>query len=250
MWLLFASSVGPIIANALIWLASHIALLPRWVKPIGWVAAAGVAVGVLLLTLIRLYYRKSASQIISLYGSAYMVGLSARRRRFVRNWIAAVATLSTFGFLGWKYYENRIHRPVVILVADFEKADPQYRVTRLLVENLENATKQYEDVEIERLGKFIPWEDGIRIASNEGSKRRAAVVLWGDYDKTATHAKITVHFQTPKGTAVPAIHLEQESETLTVPVSELDELFDSGNCLEANGLSHAAGRWGCPLPRG
>lgn len=100
MWLLFASSVGPIIANALIWLASHIALLPRWVKPIGWVAAAGVAVGVLLLTLIRLYYRKSASQIISLYGSAYMVGLSARRRRFVRNWIAAVATLSTFGFLG------------------------------------------------------------------------------------------------------------------------------------------------------
>jgi len=122
----------------------------------------------------------------------------------------------------WWYRDQHAFKGTVILVADFERQESPYQITRGIIDNLNKAAKQYLDMRVERLPKFISWEQGERVAAMEGQKRHAAIVLWGDCEKTSTHAAITVHFQMIKREPVYIHLLKENSESLVVPLSHLE----------------------------
>jgi tetratricopeptide (TPR) repeat protein len=164
--------------------------------------------------------RRSFADYVHVHAGIWLVG-PEWARRFALAGIVGVPAVVAAGVLVWRRYRRRPRHEIIVAVADFEhRGAGSYRVTRMFVEQLSRATREYPEVRIERLSKFIPWDQGSPAAIDAGRRRNAAVVLWGDYDKTKARAVITVHFELlskPK-----RLSLHQDFKTANVDVMELE----------------------------
>ncbi|MGH7800686.1 MAG: tetratricopeptide repeat protein [Thermodesulfobacteriota bacterium] len=144
-------------------------------------------------------------------------------RRFAFIGIVAVPILAISGYAGWKYYQSLPSDKIIILVADFDGPEPKkYAVTRRIVEQLNNATKEYDDVRIQPLGEVITYREGGEHACKIGKRRKATIVLWGEYSVTKEKVQVTVNFEVLRGTDYLPLPLQQKQEILLLPVSELE----------------------------
>ncbi len=105
-----------------------------------------------------------------------------------------------------------------VLVAEFEGPDPQkYGVTNIILEQLIDATQDYQYVEIKRLNQNI---DTSEVAQAKGREAQADIVLWGTYVTNTSHTRVTTHFEViDKSFDLP---LRKEKEIITARTAELE----------------------------
>lgn len=145
----------------------------------------------------------------------------SKNARIIALIIIILFPLLTVGcFLGWKYWQSLPSDKIIILLADFDGPNKnKYRVTGNIKDQLEKATKKYPDVKIELFDETITYEQESDHAHEIGEKRKASIVLWGEYTVNEENVQIIAHFgvlRKPKG-----LELQYEVEELNVEVSEL-----------------------------
>ena len=118
-----------------------------------------------------------------------------RIRRLARLGLLLVPILVAGLYWGYQYQANLPAKDFRILVANFETSDKQnHRITQEIFANLERQMEKYEDVEVEKLNKAV---DSIKAAKEIGNQKKAAIVIWGDYqvNKDVDTVLITVNFE-------------------------------------------------------
>jgi len=108
-----------------------------------------------------------------------------------------VLPLLTAGGIGYYYHRQSLPSDrVVILVADFDGPEPQnYRVTEIVLACLRQALEEYDDVQVEALGRAITEAEGSTVAWAEGEKHKATIVIWGWYGVTDEKVVVSIHFE-------------------------------------------------------
>lgn len=121
----------------------------------------------------------------------------------------------------WQYYKSQPTTKTLILVANFEGPEPQkYRVTEIILDQLRDAIGKYQEIKVQALGKAIPAIHGNDLAEEIGKQKKARIVLWGWYAKSAEKALINVHFKVlEKPKYLPSI---REKQTLNILVTEFE----------------------------
>ena len=145
-----------------------------------------------------------------------------------RRWALAgmvIIPLLTAGGVGYHLYQ--LAQPpdkVIILVADFGGPEPQkYRVTETVLARLCAALEEYDDVQVEALGRAITQAEGSAAARAEGKKRQAAIVIWGWYGVTAEAVPLSVHFEMLRPPEyMPELRPEAKGQVQTMAVAELE----------------------------
>jgi tetratricopeptide (TPR) repeat protein len=145
---------------------------------------------------------------------------------------AVAAVLVVFSFVLWPKPQGPA-KHVIILVADFDGPEAEYGVTARITNQLRQATKKYDDIEIQGLKRAITEQDGSKVARTEGEKRKADIVIWGWYRTPGEVVPVSVNFevlQPPKalpelgkaarGSVQQAATAELKSFTLQTRLSE------------------------------
>ena len=203
-----------LIGGLIIFLLSLVTAVVKFIKLLegdtGLVTIVLIFVSIAILLLLFLY--------IYLQFRKRRTAYSQWIRRSALTCFFAVLMLPFAGYAIWKYYPSD---KIIVLVADFEGPEPQnYRVTETIIEQLREATKGYDDVQVKALGKPITAQEGSGIARARGKDRKASIVLWGWYGKTKEKVLATVHFEVlPNPFGLPPL---QEKETLNLAVVELE----------------------------
>ncbi|MEG4407597.1 tetratricopeptide repeat protein [Microcoleus sp. MON2_D5] len=70
-----------------------------------------------------------------------------------------------------------------------------YRVTETILQNLQDATKNYPTVKIQPLKQAITQQEGKDKARELGKNKNADIVIWGWYGKTQQKAAVSVNFE-------------------------------------------------------
>ena len=70
-----------------------------------------------------------------------------------------------------------------------------YRVTETILQNLQDATKNYSTVKIQSLKQAISQQEGKDKARELGKHKKADIVIWGWYGKTQQKAAVSVNFE-------------------------------------------------------
>ncbi|MEW6145444.1 MAG: tetratricopeptide repeat protein [Thermodesulfobacteriota bacterium] len=134
--------------------------------------------------------------------------------------IIAMPVLAFTGYFGWRYYQSMPPDKIIILLADFDGPDKKkYRVTGNIKDQLEKATKKYSDVEVQLLNETITYQNESDYARKIGKKRKASIVLWGEYTVNEENVQIIAHFEVLERPVM--LELKQEVENLKVGVTEL-----------------------------
>ena len=85
---------------------------------------------------------------------------------------------------------------VTVLLAEFDGVDAKnYRVTETILQNLQDATKNYLTVKIQPLKQAISQQEGKDKARELGKNKNADIVIWGWYGKTQQKAAVSVNFE-------------------------------------------------------
>ena len=85
---------------------------------------------------------------------------------------------------------------VTVLLAEFDGVDAKnYRVTETILQNLQDATKNYPTVKILPLKQAISQQEGKQKAQELGKNKNADIVIWGWYGKTQQKAAVSVNFE-------------------------------------------------------
>ncbi|MEG5064480.1 hypothetical protein QUB33_12725, partial [Microcoleus sp. B3-A4] len=88
------------------------------------------------------------------------------------------------------------NQTVTVLLAEFDGDDPKnYRVTETILQNLQDATKNYPTVKIQPLKQAISQQEGPDKARELGQNKNADMVIWGWYGKTQQKAHVSVNFE-------------------------------------------------------
>ncbi|MDQ2807943.1 MAG: tetratricopeptide repeat protein [Chloroflexota bacterium] len=86
----------------------------------------------------------------------------------------------------------------LILIADFEAVGSQGQqpaeVTEIVVNNLRQAVKEYNDVVVERLGHAITSRKS-EDARQEAQAQGATIMIWGWYTTSPTNVALSAHFE-------------------------------------------------------
>jgi tetratricopeptide (TPR) repeat protein len=151
-----------------------------------------------------------------------------QRRKAVRRSAVAglvlVPLLTLGGFASWQHVQSLPSDKVVILVAQFDGPEGQNnRVTETILSQLREATEEYSDVKVEALEKPITEQAGSEEARKLGKKRKATMMIWGWYGKTADTVPISVNFevlQPPEG--LPEFGKTASGSVQTFALSELN----------------------------
>ncbi len=136
-------------------------------------------------------------------------------RRVALAGMFAIPILSIASFYIWQHLPTK---DIIVLLADFENSNEQkdYRVTKNIFDKLEDATRSYSDIKIQRLNQIVTSQKDAR---KEAGKRKATIVIWGDYGKTATTVQLSSHFEVLR----PPEYLPKiEGLEQTAAVSELN----------------------------
>jgi tetratricopeptide (TPR) repeat protein len=87
-------------------------------------------------------------------------------------------------------------KTVTVLLAEFDGVDAKnYRVTETILQNLQDATKNYPTVKILPLKQAISQQEGKDKARELGKNKNADIVIWGWYGKTQQKAAVSVNFE-------------------------------------------------------
>ncbi len=142
-------------------------------------------------------------------------------RRLAILGLFTIPLLTIAGFNGWNYYQSLPPKNFIILVAKFEGSQAQnYPVTEMIVENLEDATKEYSRVKIESLDKSF---QDANTAREQGKQKKAAIVIWGGYEKTKEPLPINVNFEVLKPPSQsPKLERKAQVKIQTLTVAELE----------------------------
>ena len=85
---------------------------------------------------------------------------------------------------------------VTVLLAEFDGVDAKnYRVTETILQNFQDATKNYPTVKIQPLKQAISQQEGKEKAREFGKNKNADIVIWGWYGKTQQKAAVSVNFE-------------------------------------------------------
>jgi tetratricopeptide (TPR) repeat protein len=133
---------------------------------------------------------------------AHLRALSPRSsswlRPFVTRWlvvplVAGIALAMALAFS----QQLAPTRKFLVLVADFDYFYPSrhFGLTQRIVERLREAVVGDSDIDVQALGKPIPWEQGSVGARAEGMTKGAAIIIWGDYKVPKDKALFAVHFE-------------------------------------------------------
>lgn len=140
--------------------------------------------------------------------------------------VGLVPTLMIAGYFGWQHVQSLPSKEVVILVAEFDAPEGQnYRVTETILGRLRDATEKYPDVQVNALKEPVTEHMGSDAARELGEKRKASIVIWGWYDKTATNVPVSVNFEVLQ----PPEYLPEFGDTASgavqiFPSSEIDSV--------------------------
>ena len=171
---------------------------------------------------------KSVESVIITPGSNKPVtsqGKKERRRKRVR-WIARLGLL-LIPVLVWggskidQYQASLPPKDFKILVANFESSDSEdHRVTQEIFRNLEREMEKYGDaVKVERIDKSL---GSIKAAKTAGKQKKAAIVIWGDYQVMNEIVPISVNFEILKESAdLPKLGESVQGKTQPAQLSEL-----------------------------
>jgi hypothetical protein len=87
-------------------------------------------------------------------------------------------------------------KTVTVLLAEFGGVDAKnHRVTERILQNLQDATKNYPNVKILPLKQAISQQEGKGKARELGKNKNADIVIWGSYGKTQQKAPVSVNFE-------------------------------------------------------
>ena len=87
-------------------------------------------------------------------------------------------------------------KTVTVLLAEFDGVDAKnYRVTETILQNLQDAAKNYLTVKIQPLKQAISQQEGKDKARELGKNKNADIVIWGWYGKTQQKAAVSVNFE-------------------------------------------------------
>ncbi|NEQ67780.1 MAG: tetratricopeptide repeat protein [Symploca sp. SIO2D2] len=121
---------------------------------------------------------------------------SKKTRKLALIGLFAVALLMVVSGRSWYHQQSLLKNQVVVLVANFENPqDDKWGVTKDIIHQLEEALAEYDDVEVKALNEEITAQEGIKVARAKGEKHHADIMLWGWYQDTSSHAKVTVKFE-------------------------------------------------------
>lgn len=179
-------------------------------KDAGLVTLISLAIGVLLLLGICLYYARfwkpekhdrgrSAFEPSSDEQVKAQAKKERRRKRVRRSAVAGLILLpilSLSGVVGWQYFQSLPAKDIIVLVAEFDGPDPKtYGVTEKVINQLRQATENYADVRVEALNKSITEQEGSKTARTVGEKRKATIVIWGWYRNPGEVVPLSVNFE-------------------------------------------------------
>ncbi len=124
----------------------------------------------------------------------------ARLRLLARLGLFIIPILTVVGIAGWQYYMSLPTQDFIILVANFEASESQDElVTPVIFQSLEREMTDYgDDVKVEKLGKPLT---SIKAAKQEGTLQKAAIVIWGEYQRLDKIVPISVNFEILKPTS-------------------------------------------------
>jgi len=208
-------------------------------KDVGLVAVVSLAVGLLLLFGLCLYYARFWQPEKGDKGrSAFAPALGddaekaqaqkVKRRKLVRRsaigGLVLIPLLVIGGVGGWLYVQNLPTNDVIIMVAEFEGPDAQnYRVTSTIYEQLREATADHKEVKVKLLGKAISEKEGSEVARKEGQQQKASILIWGWYGKTKETVPISVNFELLKPPAhFPKLGADVQGKVQTAQAAELE----------------------------
>jgi tetratricopeptide (TPR) repeat protein len=147
--------------------------------------------------------------------------------RLIQNrWLRLCVALSmavAVGVGGVALYRHvRPPSKITILVAEFDRPDSNRGITETVYQNLREATKPFEDIELQALERHIT-EQRSEDAKREGEKAKATIVIWGRYMETPTFAGVAVHFTLlNRPIFLPELGPEAEGKLQRSPISELN----------------------------
>lgn len=127
------------------------------------------------------------------------------------------------GYGAYKLNQRRheLEAKTVILVATFDGPEDTYGVTNELLEQLDAAVADYEDIQVVRLGETITVEQGREYARGVGHRYLADIVIWGWY-RPAENPNITIHVESlhPENYTVRDFSLIEKSEVFRIDTSK------------------------------
>jgi len=144
---------------------------------------------------------------------------SKKTRRLALLGLFAVTLLMALSSGGWYHWHNLQKHQVVVLVADFKSLQSEDRgVEEEVIRQLEEALAEYDDVKVQALNEEITAQEGSKVARARGEKHHADIVLWGWYEETDSHAKVTVKFEVLE----ELLLLSAQIKPLIQPIAKLE----------------------------
>ena len=179
-------------------------------KDAGLITLISLAVGILLLLSVCLYYARfwqpekqdkghSAFSPLSDQKLKAQAKTERQRKQVRRSAIAGlilIPILSCAGVTAWFYIQSLPAKNVIVLVAEFDSPDAKtHGVTETILRQLRQATEKYPDVEIQALNKSITEQEGSKVARAAGEKHKATIVIWGWYRNLGEVVPLSVNFE-------------------------------------------------------
>ena len=142
-------------------------------------------------------------------------------RRLAIVGIFAIPLLTFAGFWVWR---SMPAPRVLLLVANFDGVEQQnYQVTENILRNLRSATNSYADVKVQALHQTITEQQGSEVAQTAGERKKASIVIWGEYGVTADYVQLSTHFEVLKPPAYfPDLGQTASGAAQTAAIAELN----------------------------
>jgi tetratricopeptide (TPR) repeat protein len=158
--------------------------------------------------------------------------------RIIGNLKELGAGPKTVAALNTKSRETTIDRcstygPIVILVTEFKSLDESDHqpVTEMILDQLREATRDYQDIEIRALNEIVSPQQGRDVAITKGRETGASFVIWGWYKRTQGKVNLTAHFESvmPSKLSLGSHDLSQlirvpDIESLTIQIQLSKEI--------------------------
>lgn len=117
-----------------------------------------------------------------------------RRTALIGVFIVPLLTISSWG--AWVHMKSLPSDNVVILIAEFDGPNSQNnRVTETILSQLRDVSDKYDEVKIVALGQTVTEQMGSEEARKIAEKKKADIMIWGWYGKSAEVVPISVNFE-------------------------------------------------------
>lgn len=111
---------------------------------------------------------------------------------------------------------------IIVLVANFKGIDETENsaISELILDQLREATKEYQDIEIQAMSESITAQQGRDVALTKAREKKATIVMWGWYKRSRDKFILTVHFELARDE--PSLTLRGNRETQVFALPEIE----------------------------